>query len=67
MHSTRGCVTSRRVSIIQARAFSAMIGSDALFPYDFINDGFVFADFRSSMVFGLTQVINFMHIESSVK
>jgi len=37
-HSARRCATSRRVSIIQATAFSAMRGSDVLFPNDFGED-----------------------------
>jgi len=37
-HSTGGCATSRRVSIIQARAFSAVRGSDVLFPNHFGKD-----------------------------
>jgi len=40
MHSTTGCDNSRRVSIIQVRAFSAVRGSDALFPNDFGEDLF---------------------------
>jgi len=36
MHSTGGCATSRRVSIIQARAFFAVRGSDVLFRDDFV-------------------------------
>jgi len=40
MHSTRRCAASRRVSIIQTRAFSAVRGSDALFPSDFGEDLF---------------------------
>ena len=39
-HSIVGCAISRRVSIIQARAFSAVRGSDALFPNDFGEDLF---------------------------
>jgi len=35
MPSTRGCAASRRVSIIQARTFSAVRVSDTLFPNDF--------------------------------
>jgi len=38
MHSTGGCATSRQVLIIQVRAFSAVRGSDALFPNDFGED-----------------------------
>ena len=35
MHSTEECATSRRVSIIHAKAFIVVRGSDALFPNDF--------------------------------
>jgi len=35
MHSTGGYATSRLVSIIQARAFSTVRGSDVLSPNDF--------------------------------
>ena len=35
MHSTEEGATSRRVLIFQAKAFSAVRGSDVLFPNDF--------------------------------